>query len=126
MRGSIEGHQLREEAAVEHIIAQHGATRIPYSAPFNFAAMNNLAAARATGAEYAYAYIRYEYPLAVERMRKAVADAEAAGLLGKDILGTGMNFEIIIVKGAGSYVCGDETGLINSIAPASTGPEEHS
>ncbi len=72
-------------------------------------------AARASGAREAYVYIRYEYPLAVERMITAVRQAEAKGLLGRDILGTGMDFDVIVVKGAGSYVCGDETGLINSI-----------
>ena len=62
-----------------------------------------------------YIYIRYEYPLAVERMRKAVDEAYAKGLLGKDILGSGKDFDLIVVKGAGSYVCGEETGLIASI-----------
>ncbi len=72
-------------------------------------------AARATGARYAYVYIRYEYPLAVDRMQKAVDQAKAKGMLGEDFLGTGRDFDVIIFKGAGSYVCGDETGLINSI-----------
>jgi NADH-quinone oxidoreductase subunit F len=72
-------------------------------------------AARATGAREAYVYIRYEYPLAIERMQKAVRQAEAKGLLGRDILGLGWDFDVVIFKGAGSYVCGDETGLINSI-----------
>ncbi len=72
-------------------------------------------AARASGARYAYVYIRYEYPLAIERMQRAVDQAKAKGMLGENILGTGMDFDVIIFKGAGSYVCGDETGLINSI-----------
>jgi NADH-quinone oxidoreductase subunit F len=62
-----------------------------------------------------YIYIRYEYPLAIERMQKAVDQAYAKGLLGKDILGTGKDFDLIVFKGAGSYVCGEETGLIESI-----------
>lgn len=72
-------------------------------------------AARASGAQAAYVYIRYEYPLAVERMENAVRQAKERGLLGKNILGTGWDFDVIIFKGAGSYVCGDETGLIASI-----------
>lgn len=62
-----------------------------------------------------YIYIRYEYPLAVERMQAAVDQAYARGLLGNDILGTGLDFDLIVFKGAGSYVCGEETGLIASI-----------
>lgn len=74
-----------------------------------------LIAALATGAREGYIYIRYEYPLAIERMRVAVQQAYDAGLLGENILGTGKNFDLIVFKGAGSYVCGEETGLINSI-----------
>ncbi|MFN0095803.1 MAG: NADH-ubiquinone oxidoreductase-F iron-sulfur binding region domain-containing protein [Dehalococcoidia bacterium] len=74
-----------------------------------------LIAARATGAREGYVYIRYEYPLAIDRMRNAVKQAMAKGLLGTNILGLGWDFDIVIFKGAGSYVCGDETGLINSI-----------
>ena len=74
-----------------------------------------LIAARATAARYAYVYIRYEYPLAVERMQLAVDQAKGKGLLGENILGTGLDFDVIVIKGAGSYVCGDETGLIASI-----------
>jgi len=62
-----------------------------------------------------YIYIRYEYPLAFARMQKAVEQARAKGLLGADILGTGKSFDIVVFLGAGSYVCGEETGLINSI-----------
>ena len=74
-----------------------------------------LIASLATEADAGYIYIRYEYPLAVQRMELAVRQAYDKGLLGKDILGTGKSFEIIVHRGAGSYVCGDETGLINSI-----------
>jgi NADH:ubiquinone oxidoreductase subunit F (NADH-binding) len=74
-----------------------------------------LIAALASHADEGYIYIRYEYPLAFERMQKAVAQAYERGLLGKDILGTGKNFDLIVFLGAGSYVCGEETGLINSI-----------
>lgn len=71
--------------------------------------------ARASGAREAYVYIRHEYPLAVARMREVVEQARARGMLGQDILGLGWDFDVIVVMGAGSYVCGDETGLINSI-----------
>jgi NADH-quinone oxidoreductase subunit F len=74
-----------------------------------------LIAALAARASAGYVYVRYEYPLAVARMQKAVEQAYAKGLLGKDVLGTGLDFDLTVVKGAGSYVCGDETGLINSI-----------
>ncbi len=70
---------------------------------------------RATGASYGYIYIRDEYPLAVERMEKAVEQARERGLLGEDVLGSGMAFDLEVVRGAGSYVCGEETGLIASI-----------
>lgn len=74
-----------------------------------------LIAALAAHADEAYVYIRYEYPLAFARMQTAVAQARAKGLLGNDILGTGKDFDIVVFLGAGSYVCGDETGLINSV-----------
>ena len=66
----------------------------------------------AIGAHQGYAYIRHEYPLAVEQMAQAVAEAESLGLLGEDILGTGFDFTITIVEGAGAFVCGEETALI--------------
>ena len=71
--------------------------------------------ALATGASAGYIYIRYEYPLAIERMQVAVDQAYERGLLGNDILGTGRAFDLIVFRGAGSYVCGDETGLMSSI-----------
>lgn len=74
-----------------------------------------LIASLASLADAAYIYIRYEYPLAVARMQKAIDQTYAKGLLGKNILGSGKDFEMYIVRGAGSYVCGDETGLISSI-----------
>jgi len=72
-------------------------------------------AAYATGSSYGYMYIRDEYPLAVARMEKAVADARARGLLGENILGSGFAYDMEVVRGAGSYVCGEETGLIASV-----------
>lgn len=74
-----------------------------------------LIAALATNAREGYIYIRYEYPLAFERMQTAVNQAHERGLLGTDILGTGRDFDLVVFRGAGSYVCGEETGLINSI-----------
>ena len=72
-------------------------------------------AACAANADAGYIYIRYEYPLAYTRMIKAIEQAYARGLLGNDILGSGRNFDLHVIRGAGSYVCGEETGLINSI-----------
>jgi len=69
----------------------------------------------ATGASYGYIYIREEYPLPVERMERAVEQARERGLLGSNVLGTGFAFDLEVVRGAGSYVCGEETGLIASI-----------
>jgi NADH:ubiquinone oxidoreductase subunit F (NADH-binding) len=69
----------------------------------------------ASDADYGYIYIRDEYPLPVERMRKALEQAREKGLLGKDILGSGFDFDMEVVRGAGSYVCGDETGLLSSL-----------
>lgn len=69
----------------------------------------------AVGAHQGYIYVRDEYPLAVERVTQAVARAEELGLLGEDILGSGFGFSITIVRGAGAFVCGEETALISSI-----------
>ncbi|MDR1957580.1 MAG: NADH-quinone oxidoreductase subunit NuoF [Planctomycetaceae bacterium] len=72
-------------------------------------------AAYAIGASKAYIYIRAEYPLAIERLKYAIAEAEANNLLGHDILGTGFSLKMIIKMGAGAFVCGEETALIHSI-----------
>ena len=72
-------------------------------------------AARGIGGTEGYVYVRAEYPLAVERMRKAVADAEAAGILGDNIFGSGINFRIQVMEGAGAFVCGEETALMQSV-----------
>ena len=74
-----------------------------------------LIAAFAIGASKGYIYIRAEYPLAIERLRKAITQMEEYGLLGKNILDSGFDFEIIIKEGAGAFVCGEETALISSI-----------
>jgi NADH-quinone oxidoreductase subunit F len=71
--------------------------------------------AYAIGARQGYAYVRDEYPLAVERLANAIAQAEAYGLLGEDILGSGFSFSLKIVRGAGAFVCGEETAMIASI-----------
>lgn len=72
-------------------------------------------AAYAVGAQHGYIYIRAEYPLAIKRLEMALNQARELGLLGKDILGTGFNFEITIKYGAGAFICGEETALIHSI-----------
>jgi NADH-quinone oxidoreductase subunit F len=69
----------------------------------------------AIGANEGYIYVRDEYPLAVERVIQAVARAEEAGLLGEDVLGSGFDFSVRVVRGAGAFVCGEETALIASI-----------
>jgi len=72
-------------------------------------------AAFTVGANKGYFYIRAEYPLAVERIRKAIEQSYAAGLLGKNILGTAFSFDVDIRLGAGAFVCGEETALLASI-----------
>jgi NADH:ubiquinone oxidoreductase subunit F (NADH-binding)/NAD-dependent dihydropyrimidine dehydrogenase PreA subunit/(2Fe-2S) ferredoxin len=72
-------------------------------------------AAYTIGATKAYVYIRAEYPLAIERLKKAIAQMKELGLLGKNILGSGFDLEIKIKQGAGAFVCGEETALIASI-----------
>jgi NADH-quinone oxidoreductase subunit F len=74
-----------------------------------------LIGAYATGATWGWIYLREEYPLAHERLNKAIADCRERGILGEDALGTGVKFDCEVVRGAGAYVCGDETGLISSI-----------
>ncbi len=72
-------------------------------------------AGRAIGADEAYIYVRAEYPLAVRRLRAAIAEAEKAGLLGENVFKEGFNFKINIMEGAGAFVCGEETALMASI-----------
>jgi NADH-quinone oxidoreductase subunit F/NADP-reducing hydrogenase subunit HndC len=67
------------------------------------------------GASQGYVYIRAEYPLAVHRLEIALAQAKELGLLGKDILGSGFDFDIEIRLGAGAFVCGEETALLRSL-----------
>jgi len=62
-----------------------------------------------------YIYVRNEYPLAIEHLQSAIAQARAAGLLGEHILGSEFSFDLRIVRGAGAFVCGEETALIESI-----------
>jgi NADH-quinone oxidoreductase subunit F len=72
-------------------------------------------AAYAIGASEGYVYVRAEYPIAVKHLGKALQDAEALGLLGDNILGSGFSFRVKIKKGSGAFVCGEETALIASI-----------
>jgi NADH:ubiquinone oxidoreductase subunit F (NADH-binding)/(2Fe-2S) ferredoxin/Pyruvate/2-oxoacid:ferredoxin oxidoreductase delta subunit len=71
--------------------------------------------AKAIGAARGFIYIRDEYPLAVSRVGLALRQARAMGLLGRDILGTGFDFDLEIVRGAGAFVSGEETALIASV-----------
>ncbi|PYT20460.1 MAG: NADH-quinone oxidoreductase subunit E, partial [Acidobacteria bacterium] len=72
-------------------------------------------AALAGGAQQGYIYIRGEYPLATDRLVHAIEEARAQGLLGDNILGRGLRFDIELRRGAGAYICGEETALFNSI-----------
>ncbi len=69
----------------------------------------------AIGAQNGYFYVRAEYPIAVNRLRLAIKEAEELGLLGDNILGTDFSFRVHIRLGAGAFVCGEETALLNSI-----------
>jgi NADH:ubiquinone oxidoreductase subunit F (NADH-binding)/(2Fe-2S) ferredoxin/NAD-dependent dihydropyrimidine dehydrogenase PreA subunit len=71
--------------------------------------------AKAVGAEKGFIYIRHEYPLALKRMDIAIGQARERGLLGRNILGTGFDFDVEIVQGAGAFVSGEETALIASV-----------
>jgi NADH-quinone oxidoreductase subunit F len=69
----------------------------------------------ATGCEWGFLYIRGEYPLATARLHSAIAQARKRGLLGDDVMGEGVRFDIELRRGAGAYICGEETALFNSI-----------
>ncbi|MBQ6450366.1 MAG: SLBB domain-containing protein, partial [Solobacterium sp.] len=71
--------------------------------------------AYAVGAHHGYIYIRAEYPIAVQRLRIAIDQAKSLGLLGKNIFGSGFDFDLELRLGAGAFVCGEETALISSI-----------
>ena len=69
----------------------------------------------ACGAELGYIYVRGEYPLAEARVQHAVEAARARGFLGADVMGEGFSFDIEVRRGAGAYIAGEETALINSL-----------
>ncbi len=69
----------------------------------------------ATGVHLAYIYIREEFPMAAKIVEKAIAEAHEKGFLGKNILDSGFDLEIYVHRGAGAYICGEETGLIESL-----------
>jgi NADH-quinone oxidoreductase subunit F len=81
-----------------------------------FAVVESMAIeAFAVGAEQGYLYVRGEYPLAERRIAGAITACREAGLLGPDILGSGFNFDVELRRGAGAYICGEETALFESI-----------
>lgn len=69
----------------------------------------------AIGANQGYIYVRAEYPIAVDRLKVAIMQAKEYGILGKNIFGTNFNFDIDVRLGAGAFVCGEETALLESI-----------
>ncbi len=79
--------------------------------------------AYAMGATVGYIYLRIEYPLAIERLKKAIIQAKEYGLLGENIFDTDFSFDIFIFEGAGAFVCGEETSLISSIEGNSPEPK---
>jgi NADH:ubiquinone oxidoreductase subunit F (NADH-binding)/(2Fe-2S) ferredoxin len=76
----------------------------------------------AIGASEGFVYVRTEYPLAIERLQTALAQAVSAGFLGKNIFGSGFSFDIRIREGSGAFVCGEETSLMHSIEGVSPEP----
>ena len=83
-----------------------------------------LIAAAATGAGHGVIYVRGEYPLAIEHLQVALGQARALGLLGEGLLGGARSFDIALIKGAGAFVCGEETALIRSIEGHSGEPRQ--
>jgi NADP-reducing hydrogenase subunit HndC len=83
-----------------------------------------LIGAKAIGAQEGFVYIRSEYPLAISRLEIAIEQAREYGLLGKDILDKGFDFDLEIKQGAGAFVCGEETSLIHSIEGISPEPSQ--
>jgi NADP-reducing hydrogenase subunit HndC len=81
-------------------------------------------AAYAIGAAKGYVYVRSEYPLAIQRLRTAIEQARAHGLLGQDVLGSDFSFELEIREGSGAFVCGEETSLLRSIEGAVPEPRQ--
>ncbi len=75
-----------------------------------------LIGALAIGSPQGYVYVRAEYPLAVSRMQTAIEAARSVGILGKSVLGSGLQFDMEVFEGAGAFICGEETALIASIA----------
>ncbi|MFQ5957336.1 MAG: NADH-quinone oxidoreductase subunit F, partial [Candidatus Brocadiales bacterium] len=69
----------------------------------------------AVGIHSAFIYVRGEYVKSIERLQGAINDAYAKGYLGKGILGTGFDLEMVVHRGAGAYICGEETGLLESL-----------
>jgi NADH-quinone oxidoreductase subunit F len=72
-------------------------------------------AGAATGCEQGWIYIRGEYPAATERLRHAIDEARSRGFLGDNVMGSGLRFDIDVFRGAGAYICGEETAIFNSI-----------
>src|SRR5205814_3885297 len=68
-----------------------------------------------TGCERGFIYVRGEYPLAAERIISAIGEARRHGFLGSDVMGSGTPFDIELRRGAGAYICGEETSLFNSL-----------
>lgn len=82
-------------------------------------------AARAIGAKQGFIYVRAEYPLAVRRLRIAMRQAREKGFLGKDVLGSSFSFDVEIFQGAGAFVCGESTALVQSIEGKRGMPRSH-
>jgi NADH-quinone oxidoreductase subunit F len=74
-----------------------------------------LIAAWATGAEKTFVYVRGEYAAPAAEVARAVAEAYEGGILGEDVMGTGFRHDVVVVRGAGAYICGEETGLLESL-----------
>ena len=74
-----------------------------------------LIAARATGASTTFVYVRGEYAYPADQIERAVGEARAKGYLGDDVMGTGFSHEVVVQRGAGAYICGEETGLLESL-----------
>ena len=119
----LQSHLLRQEPARAHYIVCNADESEPGTFKDRilmegdpFAVLEGMTIAGfVTGARQGYIYLRGEYPLAAERMQLAIESANENGFLGDNILGSGLQFNIEIRRGAGAYICGEETALFNSI-----------
>jgi len=103
---AVNGDEGEPSTFKDHMLLEHDPHQI---------VEGSIITAFAIGAHHAFIYVRGEFALGIERLEQAVADAYARGFLGRDILGSGFDLELVVHRGAGAYIAGDETGLLSSL-----------